>query len=260
MSRASGLSPKALRLYHANGLLVPASVDETTGYRSYAPDQVARGRTIGLLRRLDLPLDQVAAVVDAAPDDARELLLRWWAGRAAAAEDARAAVEAHFAPGAPVHDGVRRRVRRRSVPARTVATLTSEPDQASLVATFTADVLAVRAHLASQGAAFGDEYWVVYRAMPGPDRGAYRVETCVPYEGRIDPGGDVVLRLEPAGDELYLPVTARECRYPEIVGLHAATVAAAHAAGVRAPVRREIYPVPWQDDADAVVAEVAVRC
>lgn len=36
MSRASGLSAKALRLYHANGLLVPARVDEATGYRGYA--------------------------------------------------------------------------------------------------------------------------------------------------------------------------------------------------------------------------------
>lgn len=37
MSRASGLSLKALRLYDANGLLVPARVDPATGYRSYGP-------------------------------------------------------------------------------------------------------------------------------------------------------------------------------------------------------------------------------
>src|SRR5699024_11177359 len=110
------------------------------------------------------------------------------------------------------------------------------------------------------GADFGDEFWVVYRELPGPGA-TFRIETCVPYEGRIDPGGDVVLRLEAGGDEVFLPVTARECRYPEIVGLHGTTVAAARAAGVDTPVRREIYPVPWRDDdADAVVAEVAVRC
>ena len=255
MSRASGLSAKALRIYHASGLLVPAHVDEATGYRSYGQDQVGRGRTIALLRRLDLPLDRVAVVVDAAPDDARDLLLRWWDERRTAAGEGRAAVEAHLATAAPVRDDVRHR----AVPARKVATLTSEPDQASLVPTFTADVLTVRAHLAAQGARFGDEYWVVYRELLGPGV-AGRVETCVPYEGTVDPTGDVVLRAEPAGHEVYLPVTARECAFPQIVAVHASTVAAARASGVAEPVRREIYPVPWRDDdPDAAVAEVAVR-
>ncbi|QAY69463.1 MerR family transcriptional regulator [Xylanimonas protaetiae] len=255
MSRASGLSPKALRLYHANGLLVPATVDDVTGYRTYGPDQVARGRTIALLRRLELPLERVAAVVDAPPDDARDLLMRWWGERRAAAGEGRAAVEAHLAATMPVRDDVRRR----TVPARKVATLTSEPDQAALVPTFTADVLTVRAHLAAQGARFGDEYWVVYRELTGPGVTG-RVETCVPYEGTVDPAGAVVLREEPAGEEAFLPVTVRECAFPQIVDLHAATVAAARRAGVASPVRREIYAVPWSDDdPDAVVAEAAVR-
>src|SRR5690625_5097877 len=59
MSRASCLSVKALRLYHDSGLLTPARVDETTGYRAYHPDQVETGRTIGLLRRAGMPIDQI---------------------------------------------------------------------------------------------------------------------------------------------------------------------------------------------------------
>jgi len=34
-SRITGLSIKALRLYHEKGILVPGRVDDATGYRYY---------------------------------------------------------------------------------------------------------------------------------------------------------------------------------------------------------------------------------
>lgn len=55
-ARASRLSVKALRLYGDLGLLPPAHVDGATGYRYYAPGQLATAHLIGLLRQLDLPL------------------------------------------------------------------------------------------------------------------------------------------------------------------------------------------------------------
>jgi DNA-binding transcriptional MerR regulator len=62
------LSPKALRLYDQLGLLVPRSTDPTNGYRLYGDEQIQRARTVGLLRRLYMPLAVIAEVVDAAPD------------------------------------------------------------------------------------------------------------------------------------------------------------------------------------------------
>ena len=41
---AAWLSPKALRLYADQGLLLPARVDPATGYRYDAPDQLPRAR------------------------------------------------------------------------------------------------------------------------------------------------------------------------------------------------------------------------
>ena len=38
----TGLTVKALRHYDQIGLLRPAAVDPDTGYRTYAPEQVAR--------------------------------------------------------------------------------------------------------------------------------------------------------------------------------------------------------------------------
>jgi DNA-binding transcriptional MerR regulator len=73
LARRSGLTTKALRHYDRVGLLRPAAVDGATGYRRYRGDQVAEARLVGLLRSLDLPLDQVRTAVAA-----------WQAGDAAA--------------------------------------------------------------------------------------------------------------------------------------------------------------------------------
>lgn len=63
-ARLTGLTVKALRHYDELGLLPPAAVDRETGYRSYSSEQVHRAETIRLLRRLELPLDDVAALLD----------------------------------------------------------------------------------------------------------------------------------------------------------------------------------------------------
>ena len=60
-SALTGLSPKALRLYHEQRLLAPASVDEGTGYRWYSRPQVAVASQIALLRRAGIPLTEIAA-------------------------------------------------------------------------------------------------------------------------------------------------------------------------------------------------------
>lgn len=66
-SRMTYLSVKALRHYHDIGLLEPADVDASTGYRLYRPDQVATAQVIRRFRDLGMPLDHVKAVLDA-PD------------------------------------------------------------------------------------------------------------------------------------------------------------------------------------------------
>ena len=81
------LSPQALRFYHAEGLLVPAGVDERTGYRSYAFEQVEQAMLITLLRdtgmsvklvrqALDEP-DQVLALLDRHSDEVHRQLPGW---------------------------------------------------------------------------------------------------------------------------------------------------------------------------------------
>ncbi|AXB47781.1 MerR family transcriptional regulator [Amycolatopsis albispora] len=58
------LSVKRLRHYDDLGLLTPAKVDEVTGHRYYRPDQARDALAISLLRRLDMPLPDIAKVLD----------------------------------------------------------------------------------------------------------------------------------------------------------------------------------------------------
>lgn len=69
-ARVAGLTVGALRHYDELDLLRPAEVDPATGYRRYRRDQVETARTIGRLRDLEMPLDEIRAVL--ATDDPAE--------------------------------------------------------------------------------------------------------------------------------------------------------------------------------------------
>jgi DNA-binding transcriptional MerR regulator len=77
-ARRSRLSMKALRLYDHVGLLKPAQVDLGTGYRRYRESQLATARLVVMLRRLDMPLVQVAEIVSAPGPLGAERLASYW--------------------------------------------------------------------------------------------------------------------------------------------------------------------------------------
>ncbi|CAN7400975.1 MerR family transcriptional regulator [Terrabacter sp. LjRoot27] len=68
VARQSGLTASALRFYDREDVLVPADVDALTGYRRYAVAQVRAARLLASLRRVGMPLAEVALVLD---EDAR---------------------------------------------------------------------------------------------------------------------------------------------------------------------------------------------
>jgi DNA-binding transcriptional MerR regulator len=82
----TSLSPKALRIYHEQGLLVPASVDPDSGYRYYVASQIGAASRIGLLRRAGIRLAEIAAFLDQ-PDQRR--IERWQADLNAEIDDRR---------------------------------------------------------------------------------------------------------------------------------------------------------------------------
>jgi DNA-binding transcriptional MerR regulator/effector-binding domain-containing protein len=73
-SRISGLTVKALRHYDEIGLLEPARVDESTGYRYYGLEQARAAEAIRRLRSLELPLDEIRGLLGADEAVLRERL------------------------------------------------------------------------------------------------------------------------------------------------------------------------------------------
>ncbi|HTV10473.1 MAG TPA: MerR family transcriptional regulator [Acidimicrobiales bacterium] len=78
-ARDSRLSAKALRLYDELGLLVPARVDEGSGYRFYEHGQLKQARLIAALRQLQIPLAEIKAILPLEPAQAAERVRVIWA-------------------------------------------------------------------------------------------------------------------------------------------------------------------------------------
>ena len=74
-SKMTYLSIKALRRYHDMGLLVPADIDRSSGYRYYEASQVPTGQVIRRFRDLGMPLEQIKQVIDTADQTARNEII-----------------------------------------------------------------------------------------------------------------------------------------------------------------------------------------
>ena len=77
LARLGGVTPRMLRHYHELGLLVPAEVDDTTGYRRYDESQLADLLQVLALKGLGFPLTDVKRVIagGVSPAELRGMLL-----------------------------------------------------------------------------------------------------------------------------------------------------------------------------------------
>ncbi len=80
-SRATHLNIKTLRHYHRIGLLEPAHVDPGTGHRHYGTDQIPTAQVIRRFRALDMPLEEIHAVISTPDLAARNELIAGHLGR-----------------------------------------------------------------------------------------------------------------------------------------------------------------------------------
>ncbi|MDY7103769.1 MAG: MerR family transcriptional regulator [Actinomycetota bacterium] len=62
-SQLTHLNVRALRRYHEAGLLEPATVDPSSGYRYYTAEQIPTAQVIHRLRELEVPLADVRRIV-----------------------------------------------------------------------------------------------------------------------------------------------------------------------------------------------------
>jgi DNA-binding transcriptional MerR regulator len=77
-ARRSRLSVTALRLYDELGVLVPARVEEASGYRYYALSQLEQARLVAMLRQLEMPLAVIKDLLACDPADGACRIAEYW--------------------------------------------------------------------------------------------------------------------------------------------------------------------------------------
>jgi DNA-binding transcriptional MerR regulator len=69
-SRITGLSIKALRLYHEKGILIPGHIDPSTNYRYYDSANVDKAKIIVYLRNMEFSLPDIKDILSNYDDEA----------------------------------------------------------------------------------------------------------------------------------------------------------------------------------------------
>jgi DNA-binding transcriptional MerR regulator len=218
-ARRSRLSPKALRLYDSQGILVPAEVDDDTGYRRYRESQLKTARMVALLRRLDMPLAQVAEVLCVPGERAAELVGAYWGAverRAASQRELARHIQAELSGDRRVLGLAEPRVRhvaeqafiteKRHATAGELAGVTQES---------ASRLMAVADRYEARAGAFVFVYHgEVTEDSDGP------VEFCLPVEPDAAHRAGLATRVEPAHDEAYLRLIKAQAEYPQILAAY----------------------------------------
>lgn len=147
-ARRSRLSVKALRLYDKRHVLVPARVDEASGYRYYDDAQLETARLVAMLRQLDLSLAAIRKLVACDPPDAANQIAAHWR-KVESAHDARRELADYLVDKLRGKESFMYEVAIREIPERSV--------------------LCLKRHVDEKGAwALGKEFIAILRERPLP--------------------------------------------------------------------------------------------
>ncbi|WP_034409272.1 MerR family transcriptional regulator [Deinococcus murrayi] len=207
-ARLSRLSPKALRLYDALGLLRPAQVDPASGYRFYVAGQLEEARLIGLLRRLEMPLPQIQELLRAPGADRAELLAQYWQGLQRGMREKESLV-AYLTGYFGQKETQMFEIQEREVPPLQVIGKRGRVHLGELPAFIARTFQELQRHLAAQDAPFaGAPYTLFYGEVSADSDGP--VEVCIPFLGQVSPGQGMTVRREPAFREAYATLTGAQ--------------------------------------------------
>jgi DNA-binding transcriptional MerR regulator len=247
-SRATHLSIKTLRHYHRIGLLEPADVDPFTGHRRYGTDQIPTAQVIRRFRSLDMPLEEIHAVITTPDLAARNELIASHLSRVEAtlarAQGAAASLRDLLAPSG---DAERLAVEHRRLPATPAAAVTEVIDVRDASAWYQGALGELYALLAAQKIAPARAGGAIYtNDLFSYERGEATV--FVPCYEPVRATGRVVAVVVP---EVELALTVHLGSHTDVDLAYGslATYVTDHALGVDGPIR-EYYLVGPHETGD----------
>jgi len=239
-ARRSHLSAGALRLYDREGLLLPAEVDESSGYRRYRESQLERARLVSLLRRLDMPLEEVSIVLVAAPDKAARLVAAHWSRleyRAAAQRELARHIREHIFGES---ETTMYQIEQRESPEQTLLTFEQHVYQAELADFLTRTVTQLE-HIADEHKVARGELILICHGQISDDSDG-PVEVCLPVDAPIEDRTGLRTRVEPAHREAFVRLTKAQLVYPAVLSAYDAVFTWVREQGrTRTGSPREVY-------------------
>lgn len=241
-ARRSRLSAKALRLYDDRGLLRPADVDRTNGYRYYSEDQVDVARLIGLLRGAGMSLNDIGEVLTAAGHSRQEATQRLnrFLEELESAHSGRRLLVRHIHAILRKEDHSMFTIHTRHVPPQRVMSIQRRLHGSETDA-FVGEAKTAFAALLGGSAPTGP-FTLIFHGIVDDDNDG-PIEAILGCPDDVHPTDTVGVRTEPAHDEAYTTITKKQWDFPAILAAYDA-VACSPEATARPGSRlscREVY-------------------
>lgn len=252
-SAATWLSPKALRFYDQKGLLSPDTVESYSGYRKYSPTQILTARLITMLRRIDMPLEQIGELLEAAPEERAAQVARYREREAeqhARLQSLARFIEHAVSSGSLEGDGQpgvsNFEVATRTVLEAALLTATRYSPAKELPGVIRDNAARLFSWAEQRGGSTG-QLIVVYHGQVGWESDG-PIEVCVPIKD-----DDRAHRIDPEHQELFTEVLAEDVQFPRILAAFEAVQQRAAQLGLTpAGPPREVY--------DPIAGDKTPRC
>jgi DNA-binding transcriptional MerR regulator len=258
-ARRSRLSPKALRIYDEIGLLRPADVDPSNGYRRYGTDQIGRARLIAMLRGVDMSLAEIRSLLsdqEGVPARAGERLGHHLRQLEARHTNRRSLVR-HINAILRGEVVSMFTIRTRHVPAQRVMSLQRRLRATETDAFVDGARAAFAAHL--RGCEPAGPFSLLFHGIVDDDSDG-PLEATLPCSDDVLPSDAVGIRTEPAHDEAFTTITKAEWAYPAILAAYDAVACSPEvtARGASRLSCREVYLAePGAIDDDDAICDIA---
>lgn len=258
-ARRCRLSAKALRIYDQIGLLRPAEVDSSNGYRRYRREQLATARLIAMLRGIEMSLSEIGQLL-ADLTQSHELagqrlnahlydLEKQHTSRRSLARHIQAILREEECPMFTIQT--------RHVPVRRVMSIQRRL-RAAETDGFVREVKQLFAeHLA--GASPTGPFSLIFHGIVDQDSDG-PLEATLSCSDQVEPSELVGIRTEPEHDEAFTTITKSEWAYPAILAAYDAVACSPEAVarpGSRLSCREVYLAEPDGIKDDDLICDVA---